>query len=125
MSYKQPTTVWIDTVTPLGAGLSYTGVARDMRLNKNKSVAVWESFDSEYNYFNLISRTDQNSATNWVAIQWSLDGTTWYTVETDTIVVATLAHSHIQAPVTYPFMRVSFTNGWTLQGNLQITSSVI
>lgn len=118
------TTAYVDTVTPLAISGTYVGVARDMRYDKSATVTVSKPFDTPYQYFNLVCRADQSSATNGVAIQWSMDGTTWYTVETDTLNVGTLAHSHIQTPITYPFMRVSYTNnGTTAQTSFIMTSS--
>ena len=125
MAFNTPNVWFLDSVTPLGISGVFNGITRDMRYDKSAPVlTVGKSFESPYSVFNLICRADQSSATNGVAIQWSIDGTTWYNVETDTLTVGTFAHSHIQTPVSYPYMRVSFTNGGVAQGEFKMTSSI-
>jgi hypothetical protein len=124
MAFNTPNTGFIDSVTPLGISGVYVGATRDMRFDKSATITVGKSFETPYSVLNLICRADQSSATNGVAIQGSYDGTTFYTVETDTLTVGTFAHSHIQTPVSYPFMRVQYTNGGVAQGEFKMTSSV-
>lgn len=81
------------STTPLGISGVFTGTADDI---------------SQYSQVGIILKTDKNSATNGLSLQWSSNGTNWDHVETYTIVGGTEFVAQVMVEARY--FRIVYTN---------------
>jgi len=97
-----------DTSTPLAAGTTFTSSARNTATGSIGS-------------YTIDSISDQASAANGVKIQRSTNFTTWFDVWSGSATANTPLQQRVW--VTTPYMRVTYTNGATLQTSFNITTA--
>ncbi len=97
---------YTDSLTPLGASLTYTGNTRD------------QGTQAAYQRFIARAITDQAGS---FFVDISVDGTTWRAAAGNSVVANTPVTFDL--PVTARYHRVRFVNGSTAQGFLMITSA--
>lgn len=118
MLISAQSSIFNESVTPLGISGVYTGGARSACGSVTGSQNT-----SLYNNFNVQVIADQASATNGLVIQGSQDSafTTPRVVAQSAVVASTPLT--LSVPVAYPFYRVVLTNGVVAQTAISLVSS--
>lgn len=93
------------TTTPLGAGATFTGTAVDVSGFAAVSIQIY---------------SDQDSATDGMQFQFSIDGTNWDDINEFSLITAESNARRFQFPVTAQYFRFVYTNGGTAQGAFRV-----
>lgn len=97
------------TATPLGANGVFTGQWQDA---------------TNYNEIRVSVITDQNSALDGLAIQWSANGTDLILGVDDNFTITANKGKAFSTPRNWPYFRVKYTNGTIAQGSFHLISQV-
>ena len=76
----------------------------------------------DWAYASIYARSDQASVANGLQLQFSADGTNWYSGDLATLAVNTV--SKIEGRIQARYVRVQLTNGTTAQTNLMVFMSL-
>lgn len=98
------------STTPLGGNAAYTGSA-----HSNTGMQA----------LRVAARTDQNSATNGLLIEWSEDGTNFISDIAQTFTVTAAADFEQTIPTLAAYHRITYTNGSVAQGALDLKTVML